>query len=245
MSFTDTVKTTESGAILYDTAIINQISDAAFSAKSWPTVERVTGAYRSAGRGNTLYVSDGSNDYVLKRYLRGGVIGRVVREHYCWLGEKHTRAFAEWRLLSKLVDMGLPVPRPAAARYRRLGPVYSADLLTLRIPGIRSLADRIAARQGGEYFWQRVGTGLQRFHQSGVCHADLNAYNVQIDEQGILWLLDFDRGRLLPPGTWQQKNLARLHRSLQKLKGADRQFGYSEASWEQLLEGYFSASRSA
>ena len=76
-------------------------------------------------------------------------------------------------------------------------------------------------------------------------HADLNAYNIQVDANDEITLLDFDRGSLLPPGAWQQKNLARLHRSLQKISRLDPRINYTQANWQQFLEGYFQASRSS
>ena len=112
--------------------------------------------------------------------------------------------------------MELPVPRPAAARYLRRGLTYSADLLTVLIPDVISLADRIAILPCDATFWQKLGSGIAPFHKAGVFHADLNAYNVQIDKDDDVWLVDFDRGRLRQPGRWQQENLARLHESLQK-----------------------------
>ena len=171
--------------------------------------------------------------------------GRIIRDSYLWTGENETRSFAEFNLLTKLNKLALPVPIPVAARYRRRGPVYQADLLTLKIPGIRSLADRIIERPGSRDFWRGIGSALHRFHDSGVDHADLNAYNVQVDEGDDLFLLDFDRGRLRDPGVWRQKNLARLHRSLQKIKRLDKRVHFAKAEWNELLEGYFSESRSA
>ena len=241
----DSVEKTGNGAILYDTDIINQISDRTFAANGWPVVEPVRGSLRSAGRGNTLIVSDGEHEFVLRHYIRGGLPGRLIRDSYFWQGERQTRSFAEWRLLAKLNSLGLPVPRPAAARYCRSGPIYKADLLTLRLPDIRSLADRLAERPGDEKFWHNLGTELHRFHQAGVFHADLNAYNLQIGADESMYLLDFDRGRILSPGPWKQKNIGRLHRSLRKIKQANRRTHFSAANWNQLLEGYFSASRSA
>ena len=73
----------------------------------------------------------------------------------------------------------------------------------------------------------------------------MNAYNVQIDVDGLVWMLDFDKGALRPPGAWQQQTLARLHRSLMKIVGLDPRLNFRTANWEQLLEGYFNASRSA
>ncbi len=205
----------------------------------------VQGTLRSAGRGRTLVVSDGEHEFVLRHYIRGGLPGRLIRDSYVWLGERQTRSFAEWYLLAKLQSLGLPVPRPAAARYRRSGPFYTADLLTVRLPDIRSLAERLAEKPGDGEFWQNLGIELHRFHAAGVNHADLNAYNVQIGENDSMFLLDFDRGKIMSPGQWKQKNIARLHRSLRKIKQADDRINYSEADWNELLEGYFSASRSA
>jgi 3-deoxy-D-manno-octulosonic acid kinase len=73
----------------------------------------------------------------------------------------------------------------------------------------------------------------------------MNAYNLQIDTQGRLWMLDFDRGRLMQPGQWQQKSLSRLHRSLQKICTLDTKLHFVKKDWEHLLEGYFDASRCA
>lgn len=241
----DTVKKTRNGAIVYDTDIINQISDAAFIPGSWSRATPVQGALRSAGRGNTMIVGQGEREFVLRHYMRGGLPGRILNDTYVWLGEGQTRAFAEWYLLAKLVRLGLPVPRPAAARYLRTGLIYRADLLTVRIPGIRSLADRISEAPGDPAFWAGLGQGIRQFHDAGVFHADMNAYNVQVDQSGRLTLLDFDRGKILQPGVWRQKNLARLHRSLQKIKGLDKQLHFREANWNELLEGYFSESRSS
>jgi 3-deoxy-D-manno-octulosonic acid kinase len=60
-----------------------------------------------------------------------------------------------------------------------------------------------------------------------------------------MFLLDFDRGKMKSPGQWKQKNIGRLHRSLRKIKQADGSIHYSAADWNQFLEGYFRASRSA
>ncbi len=242
---TDTVEKTDTGAILYDTAIVNHISERRFTAAGWKRTHPVGGALRAGGRGPTLIVSDDKMEFVLRHYMRGGLVSRIVSDVYVWLGEDRTRAFAEWRLLYKLFTMGLPVPRPVAARYRRNGMFYTADLLTSRVPGIEPLSQRIAVRPADDAFWFELGRGLWRFHGAGVCHADLNAYNVQIGPRDDLWLLDFDRGELRKPGPWQQHNLARLHRSLRKIRSLDPSVHWTENDWQRLLDGYFQASRSA
>jgi tRNA A-37 threonylcarbamoyl transferase component Bud32 len=143
-----------------------------------------------------------------------------------------------------MADSGLRVPRPAAARYRRNGPFYRADIITVRIPNVVALSEYLEARPPSDDFWQSLGAAVHGFHSHGVFHADMNAYNLQIDAAGKLWMLDFDRGKLLPPGPWQQKTLSRLHRSLQKIAGLNPKLHFQRSNWEQFLEGYFDASRS-
>lgn len=236
---------TADGALLFDADVLRKVTPAAFTASSWEGSEPVGGTLRSAGRGDTMIVRDGDHEFVLRPYRRGGLVGRVVRDKYVWLGEDATRSFAEFRLLAKLHDMGLPVPRPAAARYRRHGIFYSAELLTVRLPRVRSLADRLTESDADEKFWRDLGAVIFSFHAAGVFHADLNVYNVQVNKKDALYLLDFDRGKLLQAGPWKQKNLARFHRSLRKLKTMNPVAHFTETGWNRFLEGYFDASRSA
>lgn len=242
---TETVLKTPRGAILYDRSVISDISDDRFLPSGWLHAERVGGAHGSSGRGNTMYVGNVPRQFVLRHYVRGGMVGKLIYDSYLWTGEDKTRPFVEWRLLAKMADSGLRVPRPAAARYQRRGPFYRADLITVRIPNVRSLSVCIGESAHDAAFWQSLGASIRRFHASGVCHADMNAHNLQIDANGELWLLDLDRGRLLAAGPWQQKTLARLHRSLEKIKSLNPHIHFSPANWEQFLEGYFDASRTA
>jgi 3-deoxy-D-manno-octulosonic acid kinase len=233
------------GAILYDTALLAEATDAMFSAAGWATASPLTGRLRAAGRGSTMIVANDQGEFVLRHSVRGGLIGRIVADSYLWTGEERTRAFSEWRLLAELRGMDLPVPRPAAARYVRSGPVYRADLLTVRIQNVMALSERIASVPCRDEFWQQLGSDIGAFHRAGVCHADLNAYNILIGTDDKLWLVDFDRGSLRQPGSWQQKNLDRLHRSLAKVKRLDPETQFCEADWQQFLDGYLSSSRSA
>ncbi len=242
---TETVVKTEDGAIVYDTAVVNQITPESFTPEAWTHAEPVSGRLRSAGRGNTSYVGNIPRQFVLRHFVRGGLVGRMVHDRYVFTGEDQTRSFMEWRLLAKLASNGLRVPRPAAARYVRDGLFYRADIITVRIPDVRPLSAVIAEQSCDVSFWQRVGAGISVFHQRGVLHADMNAYNLQIDKDGDLWMLDFDKGRIESPGSWQQRTLSRLHRSLDKVRLLDPSVRFESSDWDALLEGYFSESRSA
>lgn len=242
---TETVEKTPSGAILYDRLVISEISEDRFHPQGWLHSEPVGGRHGSSGRGNTQFVGNIPRQFVLRHFERGGLVGKLVRDLYIWTGEDATRSFAEWRMLAKMADSGLRVPRPAAARYCRRGPFYTADIITVRIPAVKSLSVLLAEQRFGENFWSKMGADIQAFHAAGVYHADMNAHNLQVDSKGELWMLDFDRGRLMTPGPWQQRTLSRLHRSLEKVRALDPALNFNNDNWEALLAGYFDASRSA
>jgi 3-deoxy-D-manno-octulosonic acid kinase len=72
-----------------------------------------------------------------------------------------------------------------------------------------------------------------------VWHADLNAHNILVDDAGRIFIVDFDRGRVLPRyGRWARANLARLRRSLEKVHATGRALYYTREGWSQLLKGY-------
>jgi hypothetical protein len=53
-----------------------------------------------------------------------------------------------------------------------------------------------------------------------------------------VYLVDFDRGRLMRPGLWCDANLVRLRRSLEKITYKLPPEHFSEADWHGLLDGY-------
>lgn len=196
-------------------------------------LEDVTG-----GRGSAWFIAATPHPWALRHYRRGGLVARLCADRYVWAGEERVRAFAEWRLLLGLADRGLPVPRPVAARYQRSGPWYRCDLITRRIENARPLSAALAGAPLGEAAWAGVGATVARLHAAGVDHADLNAHNILLDGAGVVSVIDFDRGRLRPPGAWAGRNLSRLHRSLVKVgrtMPADR---FTAGAWRSLLAGY-------
>ncbi len=227
------------GAILFDAARQRQAEPELFDPGHWGERAQRVG---NGGRGGAWFVDAGGRGLVLRRYLRGGFAARLSRDGYAWNGEARVRSLAEYRLLRELRQRGLAVPAPHAACYWRRGRVYRAAILVERIAGARSLAD-LAAERGNAAPWAETGRLLAAFHQAGLDHADLNAHNVLFDEHGAGWLIDLDRGRLRRPARgWREKNLARLLRSLRKLRGAravadvDADFARLRLAYEQAWE---------
>ena len=205
------------GAILFDARHVQQALADWFDPAWWGGRAEPVAA---GGRGAAWYVDGPFGAGVLRHYRRGGLAARVSRDTYLWRGSDRTRSFAEFRLTRALHTLGLPVPRPLAACYWREGLRYRAAILVERLPGVSSFG-ALAARTGESAPWESTGRLLARFHRAGLDHADLNAHNILFDAFGKGSLIDFDKSSLRIPATgWREANLARLRRSLLKLRGA-------------------------
>ncbi len=169
------------------------------------------------GRGSVAVVDTVLGPLLRRNYLRGGLPRHLLRDRYLWAGAENTRALREFRLSRALFDAGLPVPEPIAARYWRGWLAYRAALLTRLLPDVRTLRERLAAGTSAEAELPPVADAIARLHDHGVWHADLNADNVLIDDQGKVWLIDFDRSRAdVSDAGRLAGNLDRLLRSLRK-----------------------------
>ena len=223
------------GGILYDASRLRKPGAELFDVEHW----RAQGSLQeiAGGRASIAIVDTGAERWVLRHYRRGGFMARLSRDRYLWLGASRTRAFAEWRLLAELGRRGLPVPAPVAARYVRGVLTYRADLITEHLPNTRTLADAITGAQLPRESWEAVGRTIARFHREGVRHADLNAHNILLDRSGApdVYLLDFDRGTIRNRGAWEQEVLARLRRSLDKVKGQRPSVCFGDEQWNWLL----------
>lgn len=222
---------TAGGGILYDASRLSKPGEELFSRSHWASrgaLQEIAG-----GRSSIALLNTGSQTWVLRHYRRGGWMAKLSQDSYLWTGAERTRSFAEWRLLAHLRRKGLPVPAPIAAGYVRGLFTYRADLITELLPATRTLADVITGNELPEAGWRAVGTTIAAFHREGVHHADLNANNILLGTDLNVYLLDFDRGRIRAHGPWEDQVLARLRRSLLKVKGqrADVRFGDREWAW--------------
>jgi 3-deoxy-D-manno-octulosonic acid kinase len=226
------------GGILYDASRLRKPAAELFDTAYW----RAQGGLQevAGGRASVAIITAGAERWVLRHYRRGGFVARISRDSYFWLGESRTRSFAEWRLLAELRRRGLPVPAPIAARYVRGLLTYRADLITEHLPDSRTLADAITGTQLPREQWSAVGRTLAAFHREGVHHADLKAHNIMLEHAVAprVYLLDFDRGRIEARGAWEQGVLARLRRSLEKIKAQRGTVAFGQEQWDWLVAGY-------
>jgi 3-deoxy-D-manno-octulosonic acid kinase len=240
---------TATGAMLADPDSLGnpppEITESLFDPEFWRARGELAAV--SGGRGSAWFIAAATHNWALRHCRRGGFIARFSQDRYVWAGEDRVRSFAEWRMLRRMADQGLPVPKPIAARYQRSGLFYRCDLITQRIVGAQPLSAVLAARALPETAWRAVGAAIARLHEAGVDHADLNAHNILIggtdeagsaDDTGGVSVIDFDRGRMRLPGHWALENLQRLRRSLEKISRqlpADR---WPAPAWGWLMSGY-------
>lgn len=202
----------------------------------WQAQGAIVGS--AAGRGTTVFFQHGAGQYVLRRYRRGGLAARISVDRYLWQGEIATRPLRELKLMLRMEADGLPVPTAVAARYQRRGPTYSGDIITCLLPESWTLAQYLDHAEMSLPGWAAIGRCIRRFHDRGYCHADLNAHNVLLHGDSEVYLIDFDRGSRRKPGLWQDANLARLLRSLEKLDDARGLRRMDMAQWQCLLAAY-------
>jgi 3-deoxy-D-manno-octulosonic acid kinase len=223
------------GAMLYDTSRVGNLSNDWFEPRFWQARGELDG--RACGRGTTYFVKADGRAFVLRHYRRGGLVAQLFGDRYRWRDESSTRPFAEWQLTYRLHRAGLPVPAPVAARYRHQGSTYTGDLITERLPTVGSLTECLRTGALSIVTWISIGRCIRRFHDLGVCHADLNAHNVLLSEESV-YLIDFDRCQLRKPGIWRDGNLVRLRRSLEKVTWGMPPERFTESDWHGLLDGY-------
>jgi len=224
--------------ILYDASLVEHPNDELFDLKRMKQDAAMVSI--AEGRDHAVFFRHHEHEFVLKHYQRGGSIAVLLGDKYIGIGCNKSRSFREWRLLKYMYESGLPVPLPVAARCVSNGVYYRADLITIRIGDVTTLADYLFENDASDEIWMAIGTCIRRFHDASVYHADLNARNILVNPAvASVYLIDFDKGAIRYIGdSWKAANLARLQRSLLKFKTLRPSFSYSNERWKRLLDGY-------
>ena len=139
-----------------------------------------------------------------------------------------------------MCTLDLPVPRPIAARVRRQGLFYQADLITSQIIDASSMADFLSKQRLTPQHWLDIGDCIGQFHQLGFYHDDLNIENIMIDNGGNIFLLDFDKGvQSQTDNDYSTSSFDRMKRSVMKWYSVNNQ-PFPRKEWEELMAGYSS-----
>jgi 3-deoxy-D-manno-octulosonic acid kinase len=222
--------------ILHDETSIHKLESDHFDVSYWqdkPGFSRIDG-----GRGGSVKILIDGQVAMLRQYLRGGLIARFLTDQYLWLGKRKTRPWQEWSILKLAIEAALPVPQPLGFCVIRTGFYYRATLMTDFFEGTETLAESLFHKSLPQGSWFRLGRLLKQFQVKGFRHADLNANNILIDNQGQFFLIDFDQALMMKVlGDWQWKPLYRLQRSLDKINRTSP-LHYGDDDWQALMDGY-------
>lgn len=198
----------------------------------WGTLTRASrhepDALAFTGRGTVRAVPapGGDGRWVVRRYLRGGLVARLLDDRYLRRGSP--RPLRETRASEAARARGIPTPAVMAGVIYPSGAWYRADLVTRYVPDSIDLADFLFRRG-------RPGSALSADHRAealrqagrlaraladaGIYHPDLNARNFLVVEGGSeLQVLDLDRGRAVSGPIPLAPMAARLTRSLRKFE---------------------------
>ena len=221
--------------------LISQTALANFSDRLFDQQADDASSTCSQGRGQVVCFEHDNQQLVLKRYHRGGILSRLIKDSYIYSGAARSRMWQEFKLLAQLRSLGLPVPRPVAARCVKSSAMsYQGELIMERLLEVRTLAEILCQQTLPEKTWEALGQVIRRFHENNVDHADLNACNILINDHGQIYLIDFDKGRIHQKQNKARchANLSRLRRSLMKWQQRSDTFHFEPHHWGALQRGY-------
>ena len=223
--------------LFFQDELKDEITPAYFDGAHWQHHNAIIGS--AFGRGITWFFKINNDEFVLRHYHRGGLVGKLIKDSYFYTGLKSTRAYQEFVVTQQLVDKQLPAPKPIAGQVIKQGLFYQADLITEKIPGANDLVAVLKDRALNSDDYKQIGNMIRRFHDVNLWHADLNTHNIILDGEGKWWLIDFDRCQFkAAANSWKQANLARLKRSFVKEQSKEPGFNWQEKDWDLLLAGY-------
>jgi len=177
---------------------------------------------RNMGRGEVLLVGH-PVAVAVRKYHHGGLFRRITRDIFLF----GSRPFEEVAVTEAAQSAYIPtVEVLAAIMERKWGICYRAYLVTRYLPKAVNLVQYLGSRTPDEERHEVIklaARAVRTMHQSGIYHADLQLRNFLVTrgEELQVHLLDFDRSEIhtsLSPSA-RIKNLKRLDRSAEKLKG--------------------------
>ena len=228
-------KTINSHVMLFDEEHFPKPTPKMFTGQYWQTQNAIIG--QAKGRGTTYFFQHNNNEYVLRHYRRGGLIGKVLSDQYLYIGLEQSRAWQEFKLLQYMQTLDLACPTPIAAMLNKSGLYYQADIISAKIQGAQDLHHILLDRILTPDVWQKIGQTIAEFHNHQIYHHDLNIHNIMLDAKHGVWLIDFDKCGIRQGENWKKSNMARLKRSFEKEKRLGNIY-WESADWQKLMTAY-------
>ncbi|MBI4830619.1 MAG: hypothetical protein HY801_03495 [Candidatus Lindowbacteria bacterium] len=190
---------------------------------------------------------------LVRRYVRGGVLGRFLKGKYLNWGKP--RPLKELEVSEFARSQGIPTPEILAAAVERSSHFFyrgaiavreispGEDLQTLLLKNGQSFTSEIITEK--RKMAASLGRLIAKMHKAGIYHADLHLKNILLSKGAHeeLYLLDLDAARIYGRLSDFRKcmNLLRLLRSVEKMEGKRRPreargFGFRVSSLESKEE---------
>ena len=130
-------------------------------------------------------------EVVLKRYRRGGLLGRFLKQNYLNVGKN--RAQAEFEFLIKASLSGVSVPKPVA--FLMEGVIfYKAGLVLEEIPQHQTLMEICRKTQTAPLsHLEKVRIEVEKLVHARIHHIDMHPGNILVDAQDRIYIIDFDK----------------------------------------------------
>ena len=188
--------------------------DAAWLREAGVLVPETLAGRDALGRGRGARVALGGRQCFVKRYFRGGLLGRALGDRYV-SAARFGRDLAAGEVVRR---SGVPSPAVLALVIETESLLCRAWLVSEFVDGMATLGAALDSRAGRarRRLLRDAGRAIRRMHDAGVAHPDLTLGNVAVDGAGTVMLLDFDRCTLAPWAARRRHNLFRLHRSARK-----------------------------
>ena len=170
-----------------------------------------------------LIVKGRRGEVAIRKYRHGGLLRRFTGDLFIF----GARPFQEVAVTEEARSAGVPTLEILAAIKERVwGGWYRGYLITAYLPAALDLVYYLERQQVGtkrRVVIEKAAEAVRKIHERGVYHADLHLKNFLVEEaQGIkVYLIDFDKSKVFSrlDTSRRMKNLKRLDRSAEKLKG--------------------------
>lgn len=157
----------------------------------YDAARRFPDALPVAGRTTAYAISLNSERWLVRHYVRGGVVAPILGDRYARV---ISRSFRELELTAAAAERGVPTPTVIAAAEYTAGLFFRFDIVFHYISDAHDLAAVLFDNPGAA---QPAARAIRAALAGGLVHADLNLKNILVrGDQG--WIIDLDRARLEP-----------------------------------------------
>lgn len=165
------------------------------------------------GRAEMQAIDTPSGTVLIRRCLRGGKFGPLLRDRYFVIN----RPRQELDVHCEAYRRGVHTVLPVAAIWKRTGAVVRGSIATRKVDAEDLLALCGGSGRPAEDDLAACGRAIQSMHAAGVIHADLQLKNV-LSRDGEAWIIDFDKAEVVSEVglVHARQNFLRLYRSFQK-----------------------------